>query len=130
MVVKCGLKISSQCQLFGIKRLTLSRVTEFSIHTKQPLWILFFLHILPWTNASKLKYVLFYQFLCQDIHIFGQESSAPTYDLTSKYLVENDILTDVIMSNRHPDIMYISLHQSVTWKFLVCKETNKKLSHL
>ena len=64
----------------------ISRMTEFSICTKQPLWILF----LASTIAFQLEYVLFYEFYAK-ISQFAVKNCS----VRPKFLAENDIKTDV-----------------------------------
>ena len=96
---------------------TVTWVTEFSICTEEPLWILFFLHTLPLTVAFRLEYVLFYQFCAKITKFFDQEKfgTAPLFYADVKTFGgnwrENDVKTSKMTyyrQNRHTDVIHES----------------------
>ena len=74
MIVRCGLKILSWGQLFGIMRLDKwCRTVIPSDEIFNMPWTTIFLHTLPSTIAFRLEYVLFDQFYTEITVFFDQE---------------------------------------------------------
>ena len=104
MVLRCGLKIPSPGQLFDNTE-QLSRLTEFSIRTKQPLWMLFLVDAFSRILFLWQLHLHFYVHYCINITLkcvhFVQEmlGFAPTETFGEKWRnhwhhdVKKDIMT-------------------------------------
>ena len=86
----CEVRIKNSVTRVSRDAKQLSRVTEFSIGTEKPLWILF---TFPSTIAFKLEYALLDQFYAKITKFFIKKCSVRLLSktLTSKRLAENYI---------------------------------------